>query len=70
MLSMIRLPEHFRLEHLQEEFDLATDDQLSRSKRFRFLQLRDEEEDEFRHKSCPILEKEIPEDVFVVGVDS
>ena len=34
MLSMIRLPEHFRLEHLQEEFDLATDDELNNSKRY------------------------------------
>ena len=33
MLSMIRLPEHFRLEHLQEEFDLASDEELNRSKR-------------------------------------
>ena len=33
MLSMIRLPEHVRLEHLQEEFDLASDEELNRSKR-------------------------------------
>ena len=33
MLSMLRLPEHFRLEQLQEEFDLAPDDFIEQTRR-------------------------------------
>ena len=36
------------------------------SYRFRFLQLRSEEDDDFRHKPCPAFDKEIPEEVFLV----
>ena len=35
-------------------------------RRFRFLQLRSEEDDDFRHKPCPAFDKEIPEEVFLV----
>ncbi|KAM4809986.1 coiled-coil and C2 domain-containing protein 2A [Rhinophrynus dorsalis] len=59
------LPEFFRLEQLQKEFNFVSDEELSRSKRFRLLQLRNQEVAEFRnYKPIPIKEREIPDKIF------
>ncbi|XP_075050779.1 coiled-coil and C2 domain-containing protein 2A isoform X2 [Mixophyes fleayi] len=60
------IPEFFRLEQLQKEFDFVSNEELSRSKRFRLLQLRNQEVAEFRNfKMVPIKEREIPDKIFV-----
>lgn len=63
----VHVPEFFRLEQLQKEFDFVLDEELSRSKRFRLLQLRNQEVADFRNlKLVPIKEREIPDKIFVV----
>ncbi|XP_073465964.1 coiled-coil and C2 domain-containing protein 2A [Aquarana catesbeiana] len=60
------VPEFFRLEQLQKEFDFVSDEELKRSKRFRLLQLRNQEVADFRnYKLVPIKEREIPDRIFV-----
>ncbi|XP_018423746.1 PREDICTED: coiled-coil and C2 domain-containing protein 2A [Nanorana parkeri] len=60
------VPEFFRLEQLQKEFDFVSDEEMSRSKRFRLLQLRNQEVVDFRnYKLVPIKEREIPDKIFV-----
>ncbi|XP_015268406.1 PREDICTED: coiled-coil and C2 domain-containing protein 2A [Gekko japonicus] len=59
------VPDFFRLEQLQQEFNFASDDEFNRSKRFRLLQLRNGEVAEFRnYKHVPLLEREISERIF------
>ncbi|XP_056589201.1 coiled-coil and C2 domain-containing protein 2A isoform X1 [Triplophysa dalaica] len=59
------IPEYFRLEQLQEEFNFLSDEELQRSRRFRLLMLRSQEVPEFRHFKCvPSVEREISEKVF------
>ncbi|XP_044152706.1 coiled-coil and C2 domain-containing protein 2A [Bufo gargarizans] len=59
------VPEFFRLEQLQKEFDFVSEEDLSRSKRLRLLQLRNQEVAEFRnYKMVPIKEREIPDKIF------
>ncbi|XP_060793646.1 coiled-coil and C2 domain-containing protein 2A isoform X2 [Neoarius graeffei] len=61
----IAVPDYFRLEQLQEEFNFVSDEELERSRRFRLLRLRSQEVAEFRHfKSVPSTEREISEKVF------
>ncbi|XP_030584227.1 coiled-coil and C2 domain-containing protein 2A isoform X2 [Archocentrus centrarchus] len=61
----VRAPEYFRLEHLQEDFNFVTDEELERSKRFRLLRLRHQEVAEFRnYKFVPALEREVLDKVF------
>ncbi|XP_028260415.1 coiled-coil and C2 domain-containing protein 2A [Parambassis ranga] len=61
----VTAPEYFRLEHLQEEFNFVTDEELESSKRFRLLKLRNQEAAEFRnYKFVPAQESEIPDKVF------
>lgn len=61
------VPEYFRLEQLQEEFNFLTEEELQRSRRFRLLRLRSQEVAEFRHfKYVPSMEREISEKVFQV----
>ncbi|KAF4078510.1 hypothetical protein AMELA_G00199970 [Ameiurus melas] len=61
----IAVPDYFRLEQLQEEFNFLSEEELERSRRFRLLRLRSQEVAEFRHfKSVPSTEREIPEKVF------
>ncbi|MEE6462446.1 hypothetical protein FKM82_001600 [Ascaphus truei] len=58
-------PEFFRLEQLQKEFDFVSDGEMGRSKRFRLLQLRNQEVAEFRnYKHIPIKDREIHESIF------
>ncbi|XP_057282602.1 coiled-coil and C2 domain-containing protein 2A isoform X5 [Pezoporus wallicus] len=60
-----RVPEFFRLEQLQQEFNFVSDEEFNRSKRFRLLQLRSEEVAEFRnYKQVPLHEREISEKIF------
>ncbi len=60
--------EYFRLEQLQEEFNFVTDEELERSKRFRLLELRNQEVAEFRNFKCvPALEREVTDKVFQVS---
>uniref|UniRef100_X1Z7B6 C2 domain-containing protein n=1 Tax=Capitella teleta TaxID=283909 RepID=X1Z7B6_CAPTE len=59
------MPVHFHLEQMQEEFNFATDQEMEKSRRFRMLQLRQQEAAEFKNKIVPALEKEIPEDIFL-----
>ncbi|XP_038647533.1 coiled-coil and C2 domain-containing protein 2A isoform X2 [Scyliorhinus canicula] len=55
----------FRLEQLQEEFNFVSEDDFIKSKRFRLLQLRNEEVAEFlNYKQVPILDREISEKIF------
>ncbi|RXM98044.1 Coiled-coil and C2 domain-containing protein 2A [Acipenser ruthenus] len=61
----VQIPDFFRLEQLQEEFNFASEDELQRSKRFRLLELRSQEVAEFRnYKRVPALDREISEKVF------
>ena len=46
----LRLPEHFRLEQLQEEFNFCRDEDLDKSRRFKLIQLREREVPEFKNK--------------------
>ncbi|PVD23406.1 hypothetical protein C0Q70_16675 [Pomacea canaliculata] len=57
--------EYFRLEQLQEEFDVTTENDLRFNRRFQLLLLRDRDVAEFRHsKLVPLYEREIPRDAF------
>ncbi|EFB27871.1 hypothetical protein PANDA_004355, partial [Ailuropoda melanoleuca] len=59
------VPEFFRLEQLQQEFNFVSDEELNRSKRFRLLCLRSQEVPEFRnYKQIPAYDREIMEKVF------
>uniref|UniRef100_A0A8C7E8V5 Coiled-coil and C2 domain containing 2A n=1 Tax=Nothoprocta perdicaria TaxID=30464 RepID=A0A8C7E8V5_NOTPE len=67
LLCKARVPDFFRLEQLQQEFNFVTDEELDRSKRFRLLQLRNAEVAEFRnYKEVPLHEREISEKIFQV----
>ncbi|XP_009294855.2 coiled-coil and C2 domain-containing protein 2A isoform X7 [Danio rerio] len=59
------VPEYFRLEQLQEEFNFLSEEELQRSRRYRLLRLRSQEVQEFRHFKCvPSTDREISEKVF------
>ncbi|XP_011900832.1 PREDICTED: coiled-coil and C2 domain-containing protein 2A isoform X9 [Cercocebus atys] len=59
------VPDFFRLEQLQQEFNFVSDQELNRSKRFRLLRLRSQEVPEFRnYKQVPVYDREIMEKVF------
>uniref|UniRef100_A0A8C6QJK4 Coiled-coil and C2 domain containing 2A n=1 Tax=Nannospalax galili TaxID=1026970 RepID=A0A8C6QJK4_NANGA len=59
------VPDFFRLEQLQQEFNFVSDEELNRSKRFRLLHLRSQEVPEFRnYKQIPVYDREIMEKVF------
>lgn len=65
----VTTPEYFRLEHLQDEFNFVSDDELERSKRFRMLQLRNQGVAEFRnYKFIPAQEREVTDRMFQVGL--
>ncbi|XP_030305558.1 coiled-coil and C2 domain-containing protein 2A [Calypte anna] len=60
-----QVPDFFRLEQLQKEFNFVSDEEFNKSKRFRLLQLRNGEVAEFRnYKQVPLYEREISEKVF------
>ncbi|XP_006884601.1 PREDICTED: coiled-coil and C2 domain-containing protein 2A [Elephantulus edwardii] len=59
------VPDFFRLEQLQQEFNFVSDEELNRSRRFRLLHLRSQEVPEFRnYKQVPVYDREIKEKVF------
>ncbi|KAM9677470.1 coiled-coil and C2 domain-containing protein 2A isoform 2-T2 [Trichechus inunguis] len=59
------VPDFFRLEQLQQEFNFVPDEELNKSKRFRLLHLRSQEVPEFRnYKQIPVYDREIMEKVF------
>uniref|UniRef100_A0A8D0H1Y2 Coiled-coil and C2 domain containing 2A n=1 Tax=Sphenodon punctatus TaxID=8508 RepID=A0A8D0H1Y2_SPHPU len=61
----VSVPDFFRLEQLQQEFNFVSDEELNRSKRFRLLELRNREVAEFRnYKQVPLHEREISEKLF------
>ncbi|KAK3580952.1 hypothetical protein CHS0354_006977 [Potamilus streckersoni] len=56
----------FRLEQLQEEFDLVPDEEIQNNRRFQLLELRDLEVLDFRNfKMVPPFDRELARDVFV-----
>lgn len=65
----VTTPDYFRLEHLQEEFNFVSDQELDRSKRFRMLQLRNQGVAEFRnYKLIPAQEREVTDRMFQVSL--
>uniref|UniRef100_UPI00398F39FB protein CC2D2B-like n=1 Tax=Pristiophorus japonicus TaxID=55135 RepID=UPI00398F39FB len=59
------VPEYFRLEQMQEEFNFVTDKKLELSKRFRLLMLRSSGVPEYcSHKQVPPYEREISDNIF------
>ena len=59
--------DHFRLEHIQDEFNFVTDEELETSKRFRLIQLRDEGVEGFKHVHVPAFDREVPDALFSVS---
>lgn len=65
------IPEYFRLEHLQEEFNFVSDEELERSRRFQMLQLRNQGVTEFRnYKLIPAQEREVTDRMFQVSLSN
>uniref|UniRef100_A0A3P8UI20 Coiled-coil and C2 domain containing 2A n=1 Tax=Cynoglossus semilaevis TaxID=244447 RepID=A0A3P8UI20_CYNSE len=63
----VTAPDYFRLEQLQEEFNFVMDEEFRSSRRFRLLQLRNQEVAEFRnYKGVPSVEREVDDKVFQV----
>ncbi|XP_071836357.1 coiled-coil and C2 domain-containing protein 2A-like [Apostichopus japonicus] len=59
-------PDYYRLEQFQQEFDFVNEEEIEKSKRFKLLELRAKEIQEFRGYSLvPCNDKEIPDNVFV-----
>jgi coiled-coil and C2 domain-containing protein 2A len=64
-LSGLKLPEHFRLDQLIEEFNFAQEAEIEANKRFRLIELRWSDEPEFRGlKMIPALDKLVKEEQF------
>ncbi|ESO88285.1 hypothetical protein LOTGIDRAFT_219375 [Lottia gigantea] len=64
--NVMQSRDFFRLEQLQQEFDLATDEEMAINRRFRLLTLRDNEIPEFKnYKMAPAYERELPRDLFM-----
>ncbi|XP_070613462.1 coiled-coil and C2 domain-containing protein 2A isoform X3 [Erythrolamprus reginae] len=58
------IPDFFRLEQLQQEFNFVSDEEFNMSKRFWLLELRKNEVAEFQNYECvPLLEREISEKI-------
>ena len=68
MVQSYRMPDHFRLEHVQDEFNFATDEELEKSRRFRMIILRDQDVPYFRNQRIPLCDKDVPEELFAVSV--
>ncbi|XP_033097939.1 coiled-coil and C2 domain-containing protein 2A-like isoform X1 [Anneissia japonica] len=63
--SQAQIPDYFRLEQLQEEFNFVSDEDLNNSKRFQMIEYRQKEIPEFRNiKFIPCQEKEIQDEIF------
>ena len=71
MVTSLQLPEHYRLDQLQAEFDFVTDKFIEASRRFRLIQYREREIPDFKNKAMiPAFDWEISEDVFSVSHQS
>lgn len=68
MVQSYRMPDHFRLEHVQDEFNFATDEELEKSRRFRMIVLRDQDVPYFKNQRIPLCDKDVPEELFAVSV--
>ena len=66
LVQAYRMPDYFRLEHVQDEFNFATDDEVERSRRFRMIVLRDQDVPYFKNQRIPLYDKEVPEELFTV----
>lgn len=61
------IPKYFRLEQLQDEFNLVSEEEMKKSKRFQLLQLRNAGQlDVFLLQQMPLYDREIPDLVFQV----
>ena len=67
-MQTYRMPDYFRLEHVQDEFNFATDDDLEQSRRFRMIILREQDVPYFKNRRIPLCDKDVPEELFAVGV--
>ena len=63
----LQLPEHYRLDQLQAEFDFVSDDYLDTSRRFRLIRYREREIPDFKNKVIPAFDWEVTDDVFAVS---
>jgi coiled-coil and C2 domain-containing protein 2A len=64
-LSGLKLPDHFRLDQMIEEFNFADDEEIESNKRFRLIKLRASDEPEFRGlKMLPAFDKYVKEEQF------
>ncbi len=60
-----KLPEHFRLDQLMQEFNFVSEEDLENNKRYRLITLRAQDEPEFRGlKLLPVDEKYVKRDTF------
>ena len=66
--ALMWMPQHYRLEQLQEEFNFSTDEKLNSSPRFKMLLNRACEDPAFINKQVPALDKEV-RDVYAEQVD-
>jgi len=66
LVQTYRMPDHFRLEHVQDEFNFVTDEELERSRRFRMIILRDQDDPHFKNQRIPSCDKDVPEELFAV----
>jgi hypothetical protein len=63
------IPQYFRLEQLQDEFNFVSEEEMKKSKRFQLLQLRNAGQlDNFLLQQMPLYDREIPDLVFQVLV--
>lgn len=61
------IPKYFRLEQLQDEFNFVSEEEITKSKRFQLLQLRNAGQlDIFLLQQIPLYDKDIPDLVFQV----
>ncbi|XP_013361671.1 PREDICTED: protein CC2D2B isoform X4 [Chinchilla lanigera] len=59
------IPQYFRLEQLQDEFNFVSEEEIKKSKRFQLLQLRNTGQlDIFLLQQVPLYDREIPDLVF------
>nr|KAF6424609.1 coiled-coil and C2 domain containing 2B [Molossus molossus] len=59
------IPNYFRLEQLQDEFNFISEEEMKKSKRFQLLQLRNVGQlDVFPLQQIPLYDREIPDSVF------
>lgn len=60
------IPKYFRLEHLQDEFDFMSGEEIKKNKRFQLLQLRNSGQLDIFLRQVPLCDNEIPDLIFQV----